>query len=51
MKAQRRDTPRTGKTHLLVVEDEQDLRELLVYNLNREGFCVTAVDSGELAMR
>ncbi len=50
MKAQRRENVRQIKAHLLVVEDEEDLRELLVYNLAREGFRVTAVDSGEQAL-
>ena len=50
MKAQRRENIRQNKAHLLVVEDEEDLRELLVYNLAREGFRITAVDSGEQAI-
>jgi two-component system alkaline phosphatase synthesis response regulator PhoP len=47
MKAQRRELPQPSKAHLLVVEDEEDLRELLVYNLARDGYRVTAVESGE----
>lgn len=47
MKAQRRASESQTRGHLLVVEDEEDLRELLVYNLAREGFRVTAVESGE----
>jgi two-component system phosphate regulon response regulator PhoB len=47
MKAQRREIPQPTKAHLLVVEDEEDLRELLVYNLARDGYRVTAVESGE----
>jgi len=47
MKAQRRELPQPTKAHLLVVEDEEDLRELLVYNLARDGYRVTAVESGE----
>jgi len=47
MKAQRREIARPAKAHLLVVEDEEDLRELLVYNLARDGFRVTAVETGE----
>ncbi len=35
---------------LLVVEDEQDLQELLRYNLSRDGFAVTCTDSGETAL-
>ena len=33
------------KEHLLVVEDEGDILELLRYNLAREGFRVTGVVS------
>ncbi|MGD2056818.1 MAG: response regulator transcription factor [Gammaproteobacteria bacterium] len=35
---------------ILVVEDEEDIRELLVYNLNREDFSAVAVESGELGL-
>ena len=38
------------KPHVLVVEDEQDLRELLSHSLTREGFRISAVESGEEAM-
>ncbi len=41
----------TGKAHLLVVEDEKDLQDLLRYNLIREGFTVTLTGSGEEALR
>ncbi len=47
MKAQRRDNIKTGRAHLLIVEDEQDLRDLLSYNLEKEGFRATAVETGE----
>lgn len=47
MKAKRKESPASGKAHLLVVEDEIDLQELLRYNLARDGFRVTCVDSGE----
>lgn len=50
MKAMRRETVRPTKAHLLIVEDEEDLRELLVYNLARDGFRITAVESGEQAI-
>ncbi len=40
-----------GRAHLLVVEDEQDLLELLKYNLEREGYRVTPAESGEKALR
>lgn len=36
---------------LLVVEDEEDIRELISYNLEREGFTVQAVESGEEALK
>jgi two-component system phosphate regulon response regulator PhoB len=38
-------------SNILVVEDERDLRELLVYNLERAGFRVVAVGNGQAAMR
>ena len=37
--------------HVLVVEDEPDLQELLRYNLEREGYRVTAVGRGEHALK
>ena len=33
---------------ILVVDDEEDLAELVSYNLTREGYQVTCVGSGEL---
>ena len=46
------DDPGTSaRGHILVVEDEQDLQDLLKYNLTREGFAVTATDSGEQALK
>ena len=39
------------KEHILVVEDEEDILELLRYNLAKEGFRVTGVVSGEEAVR
>ena len=50
MKAQRREPVLPSKAHLLIVEDEEDLRELLTYKLAREGFRVTGVESGEQAI-
>ena len=35
--------------HVLVAEDESGLRDLLVYNLDREGFRTTACEDGETA--
>ena len=40
-----------AKEHILVVEDEEDILELLRYNLTKEGFRVTGVTSGEDALR
>ena len=40
-----------GRGHLLVVEDEQDLQDLLKYNLSREGYNVVTTDSGEQALK
>jgi two-component system alkaline phosphatase synthesis response regulator PhoP len=40
-----------AKEHILVVEDEEDILELLRYNLTKEGFRVTGVTSGEEALR
>ena len=37
--------------HLLVVEDEEEIQELISYNLKKEGFRVTCVGSGEDALR
>ena len=36
-----------GKAHILVVEDEEDILELVRYNLAKEGYEVTCVTSGE----
>ncbi|MFZ9633405.1 MAG: response regulator, partial [Alphaproteobacteria bacterium] len=38
------------KLHVLVVEDEASLVELLRYNLEKEGFRVTAANDGEEAL-
>ena len=37
-------------THILVVDDEEDIQELVRYNLEREGYRVTCVGSGEKAV-
>lgn len=39
-----------AKETILVVEDEEDIQELITYNLTKEGYQVTAVGSGEDAM-
>jgi two-component system alkaline phosphatase synthesis response regulator PhoP len=36
---------------ILVVDDEEDLLELIQYNLNKEGYRVTTVSTGEAALR
>ena len=36
---------------ILVVEDEEDILELVQYNLSKSGFAVTAVTSGEDALK
>ncbi len=39
-----------AKENILVVEDEEDIQELITYNLTKEGYQVVAVSSGEDAM-
>jgi two-component system phosphate regulon response regulator PhoB len=41
---------RQSKGHVLVVEDEQDLQDLLRYNLEREGYRVTSAMRGKQAL-
>ena len=36
---------------ILLVEDEDDIRELLRYNLAREGYRVIGAESGEEALK
>lgn len=50
MKPSSPETSLARKPALLVVEDEQDLRDLLSHSLAREGFRVTSAGSGEEAM-
>ncbi len=40
-----------SRGHVLVVEDEHDLQDLLRYNLEREGFRVTVAGRGEEALQ
>lgn len=40
-----------AKEHIVVVEDESDILELLTYNLAREGYEVTGVSNGEQALQ
>jgi two-component system alkaline phosphatase synthesis response regulator PhoP len=39
------------KGHILVVEDEEEILELVTYNLNKEGYTVDSVTSGEDARK
>jgi two-component system, OmpR family, alkaline phosphatase synthesis response regulator PhoP len=39
-----------AQERILVVEDEEDIQELLRYNLVKEGYRVTTADSGEAAL-
>ncbi|MCM2272467.1 MAG: response regulator transcription factor [candidate division Zixibacteria bacterium] len=36
-----------AKESVLIIEDEEDIRELVNYNLSKEGYQTTAVESGE----
>jgi two-component system alkaline phosphatase synthesis response regulator PhoP len=40
-----------AKEHILIVEDEEDILELVRYNLAREGYRVTGVVTGEEGLR
>jgi two-component system phosphate regulon response regulator PhoB len=40
-----------SRDRILLVEDEEDILELLHYNLTREGFVTTGVESGEEALK
>lgn len=42
---------RAGKEHILVVEDEEDLAELIRYHIARAGYTVSIADSGEKAIK
>ncbi len=39
------------KNRILIVEDEEDIRELVRYNLEREGFSVSEAESGEEGLK
>lgn len=41
----------TPKAHILVVDDEEDIVELLTYNLTREGYRVSSLNSGEAVVK
>lgn len=40
-----------AKATIMVVEDDQDIRELISYNLGKEGYTVVPVESGEQALK
>lgn len=40
-----------AKEKILVVEDDDDIRELMKYNLEKEGYRVSTVSTGELAIK
>jgi len=40
-----------AREHVLIVEDEEDIQELIVYNLSREGFRTSIAGSGEDAVK
>ena len=40
-----------SKEHIFVIEDEEDIQELVRYNLARDGFRVTCVSSGEEGLK
>lgn len=40
-----------AKATIMVVEDDQDIRELISYNLGKEGYTVIPVESGEQALK
>ncbi len=40
-----------ARRHIFVVEDEEEIQELVRYNLAKEGYDVTCVESGERALR
>ena len=43
--------PKTEKERILVVEDEEDIAELIQYNLQREGYRTLHAPSGETALK
>ncbi len=40
-----------SKPHILIIEDEEDIRELVRYNLEREHFQVSEAESGEAGLK
>ncbi len=47
----RADSSGGGMPHILVVDDEEDLQELLQYNLSKDGYRVSCVGTGEEALK
>src|SRR5262245_55631314 len=43
--------PTTGRLRVLVIEDERDLVDALVYNLRREGYDTTVAHEGQEGLR
>ena len=41
----------TQKTHIVVVEDESDILDLVTYNLTQDGYEVTGITDGEQALQ
>jgi two-component system phosphate regulon response regulator PhoB len=46
----RRNDPDAARKRVLIVEDEEDIRDLLYYNLAREGFRVSIAEDGVQAL-
>ena len=40
----------TSQSKILIVEDEEDLREIIIYNLKRDGYHTNGVETGEQAI-
>jgi len=40
----------TSSKHILIIEDEEDIRELVRYNLEREKFKISEAESGEVGL-
>lgn len=40
-----------AKEHVLIIEDEEDIQELIAYNLGKEGYQTTRAGSGEEGLR
>jgi len=50
MKTKTEMAKQQAKHHILIVEDEEDIQQLVSYNLIKAGFHVTCADSGEEAL-